>query len=414
MPSPTRTLTLEAARELIGERAFPPTTGDCVGAEIEWFTTPSTSPADVPALHSILDDLSLPRGSKLTFEPGGQVELSSRPFSSCGEVCIALERDTAAVRAELAAHDIGLYAAGVDPQRPLCLETHEERYVAMREYFDGRNAAGAYMMCTTAAIHVNVDAGRDDVGRRRWRLAHDIGPMLVAAFANSPMVAGRSSGWMSSRMAAWLALDATRCAPALNGSAPGPSWAQYALDANVMFIRTADGYRPVVGTMPFSQWIEDGHELGHPSEDDLVYHLTTLFPPVRARGWIELRMIDMLPSPWWRAAIGVGLALLTDERAMAVAERAVAACADRWYEAARFGLAEPTLARAARACFAAAEEAVDRIGCDGVTADTIAAYRERFIERSRSPAAERLDGVELEEVPPTDAPKRRPFSLEAV
>jgi glutamate--cysteine ligase len=392
-------LTLKAARELVAEHAFPPTTGERVGAEIEWFTTPSAAPADVPALHELLDGVVLPRGSKLTYEPGGQVELSSPPFTTCADVCDALEHDTAVVRGALAAHGIGLHAAGNDPDRPLCLETREARYVAMREYFDGRNAAGAHMMCTTAAIHVNVDAGSDEIGRRRWRLAHDVGPVLVASFANSPCVRGRPSGWMSSRMAAWLALDATRCAPVLNGAAPARSWAEYALNANVMFIRTDGDYRPIGGTMPFSTWIARGHELGYPTEDDLLYHLTTLFPPVRPRGWIELRMIDMLPAPWWRAAIGVGLALLTDERAMDAAERAAAGVRGRWYEAARFGLGDPSLTAAARACFAAADDAATRIGCDRATALAVSMYREQFIERGLSPAAVRLDGSELEHEP---------------
>ncbi len=396
MPTPTRTLTSKAARELIADHAFPPTTGDRVGAEIEWFTTPSTSPADVPALHTWLDDVTLPNGSKLTFEPGGQVELSSPVLTSCADVCDALERDTAVVRERLAVHGIGLHAAGNDPNRPLGLETTEQRYVAMREYFDGRSAAGAHMMCTTAAIHVNVDAGSDAAGRRRWRLAHHIGPMLVAAFANSPTVRGRPSGWMSSRMAAWLALDSTRCAPALNGASPARSWTEYALNANVMFIRTDNAYRPLRQTLPFGQWIAHGHELGYPTADDLRYHLTTLFPPVRARGWIELRMIDMLPAPWWRAAIGVGFALLTDPKTMRIAEKACAPVHGRWYEAARFGLADPLLAAAARTCFAAAEEATERIDCDRATSGAMSMYRKHFVERSRCPAAERLDGFDLE------------------
>lgn len=393
MPTSTRTLTLKAARELVADHAFPPTTGERVGAEIEWFTTSET---DVPALHTLLDDIRLPHGSKLTFEPGGQVELSSPPHTNCADVCNALESDTKVIRDTLAGHGIGLHAAGNDPDRPLCLETAEQRYVAMREYFDGRSAAGAHMMCTTAAIHVNVDAGADATGRRRWRVAHDIGPMLVAAFANSPTVAGRPSGWMSSRMAAWLALDATRCAPAINGSSPARSWAEYALNANVMFIRTDNAFRPMRQTLPFAEWIADGHDLGFPTEDDLRYHLTTLFPPVRARGWIELRMIDMVPAPWWRAAVGVGFALLTDPKTIRVAEAACAPVRNRWYEAARLGLADPMLAEAARACFAAAEEAADRIGCDRATSIAMSMYREHFVERSRCPAAERLDGVELE------------------
>ncbi|HJT37604.1 MAG TPA: glutamate-cysteine ligase family protein [Actinomycetota bacterium] len=396
MPASTRTLSVKAARDLVAEHAFPPTTGERVGAEIEWFTT---SAADVPALHTLLDDVVLSHGSKLTFEPGGQVELSSPPFTRCADVCDALASDTAVIARALAAHGIALHAAGNDPDRPLCLETAERRYVAMREYFDGRSAAGAHMMCTTAAIHVNVDAGADAIGRRRWRLAHHIGPMLVASFANSPTVGGRPSGWMSSRMAAWLALDATRCAPALNGASPAKSWAEYALNANVMFIRTEAAFRPLRQALPFADWITQGHDLGYPTEDDLRYHLTTLFPPVRARGWIELRMIDMLPAPWWRAAIGVGFALLTDPKTMRIAEAACAPVRNRWYEAARFGLADPLLAAAARTCFAAAADAADRIGCDRATSVAMSMYREHFVERSRCPAAERLDGVDLEAAP---------------
>ncbi len=407
MPASTRTLSLEAARDLIVEQAFPLSTGDRVGAEIEWFTRPCSRLPDVPALHALLDDVVLPYGSKLTFEPGGQVELSSRPFTSCGEVSAALAGDTAAIRDVLAVHDIGLYAAGVDPDRPLALETSEQRYVAMRRYFDAANAAGGHMMCTTAAIHVNVDAGQDEIGRRRWRLAHAIGPMLVASFADSPFVGGRASGWMSSRMAAWLAIDSTRCAPALSGaprsgmnglgSSPHESWAEYALDANVMFIRTEGGYRPVPAPLPFRRWIDNGHELGHPTEDDLLYHLTTLFPPVRTKGWLELRMIDMLPDPWWRVAIAVTFALLCDTEASGVAEEATARCGDRWYEAARFGLADERLRVAAQRCFAAVGDAVSRMTCDALTRDAVQRYTERFISRGRSPAADRLDGIPVED-----------------
>ena len=52
----------------------------------------------------------------------------------------------------------------------------------------------------------------------------------------------------------------------------------------------------MLAPLTFAEWIEDGHELGWPTLDDLDYHLTTLFPPVRPRGWLELRMIDALPD----------------------------------------------------------------------------------------------------------------------
>ncbi len=322
MPSPTPSLTTASARDLIREAAFPGTTGDRVGVEIEWLTSPSQSPRSVSDLRGILEpQLPLPRGSKITFEPGGQLELSSRVMKNCGAAINAVAQDTGTVRSALKPHGVELTASGIDPHRPLKLSTNEPRYTSMKAYFDGANRAGAHMMCTTAAVHVNLDAGADAEGHRRWKLAHQIGPMLVAAFANSPIVQGRPSGWLSSRMAAWLAIDNTRAAPALNGADPRDAWASYALRANVMFLRTHPEYQPMTRALPFEVWIERGHELGHPTADDLAYHLTTLFPPVRPKGWLELRMIDMVPDPWWRAAVVITTALVCDEQASAIADR---------------------------------------------------------------------------------------------
>src|SRR5438309_4002020 len=146
-----------------------------------------------------------------------------------------------------------------------------------------------------------------------------------------------------------------------------------------MFIRTEHGYRTLVQNLCFADWIENGHELGHPTEDDLAYHLTTLFPPVRIHGWLELRMIDMLPHPWWRAAVAVPTALLCDDEAIEATERVTSSCTGRWFDAARYGLAHPVLRDAARSCFAIALDALDRIGGDAATRGAVELYRERFI-----------------------------------
>ena len=80
-----------------------------------------------------------------------------------------------------------------------------------------------------------------------------------------------------------------------------------------MFVR-ADEHRCVVPArpLPFARWIHEGHELGWPTLDDFAYHLTTLFPPVRPRGWLELRVVDALPDAWWPVAVAVTTALLDD------------------------------------------------------------------------------------------------------
>jgi glutamate--cysteine ligase len=392
VPSPTPSLTTAAARDLIRETAFPGTTGSSVGLEIEWFTSPSRSPRSVAELRTLLEPhLPLPHRSLITFEPGGQLELSSRVMGSCGAAVNAVGRDTNAVRAALKPHGIELTANGIDPHRPLRLCTDEQRYVSMKAYFDGANHAGAHMMCTTAAVHVNVDAGSDAAGSRRWKLAHQIGPMLVAAFANSPIVQGRPSGWLSSRMGAWLAIDSTRSKPALNGADPRDAWASYALRANVMFLRTQPRYRPLQEPLTFESWINDGHELGHPTAEDLAYHLTTLFPPVRPRGWLELRMIDMVPDPWWRVAAAVTTALVCHDKASAIADEATKDTADMWYEAARYGLRHPLMRDSAQKCFGVAIEALDDIGSDQKSSSAASDYFDHYVSRGRCPADDQLE-----------------------
>ena len=158
-----------------------------------------------------------------------------------------------------------------------------------------------------------------------------------------------------------------------------------------MFIRQDDRlYRPLLKPLSFEAWLRDGHELGHPTADDLEYHLTTLFPPVRPRGWLEVRYIDALPDPLWRVAATVVAALLLDERAGATATLGAAGTEDLWLEAARSGMDHPALASAAGACFAAAIAAGERAGADRASLQLTAEYADRYVAKGRCPADDRL------------------------
>ena len=246
----------------------------------------------------------------------------------------------------------------------------------MEAYFDGDDngggggrSAGRSMMRDTASLQVNVDAGDD----RRWRLAHALGPVLAAAFANSPVAGGRRNGWRSNRQRIWLDIDRTRAAP-IGGIGPG-AWVGYALAARVMFVRSDPStYLPVHGAMTLADWVQHGHPLGYPTEDDVRYHLTTLFPPVRPKGWLELRFLDALPAPWWRVAAIATCTLLDDPAAADVAERACVGTAHLWEEAARDGVSHPVLGAAADACLSVVPEAAE--------------FHERFTARRRCPADE--------------------------
>jgi len=287
---------------------------------------------------------------------------------------------------------VELIAMGADPLRPPERVAVAPRYQAMERYFDHLGRAGRTMMCNTAAIQVNVGLGDVDQVRRRWRLANRLGPTLIACFANSPFAGGQPSGWQSSRLRAWWALDPTRSAPVACEGDPVTAWTSYALDARVMLVDVAEGgFVPMIEPLRFGDWLVDGHELGWPTLDDLRYHLTTLFPPVRPKGWFELRMFDALPSPAWQVAVAVTGALLGDAARADPLEALLADSAELWVDAAQLGLGHPTLARSARAVFDLALAALEDAGVDTERRDLVEAYADRWVRRGRSPADDRVE-----------------------
>jgi glutamate--cysteine ligase len=301
--------------------------------------------------------------------------------------------DMQVVRSALGPCGIELIATGLDPHGPRPRLVDAPRYRAMEHYFDAQGPEGRTMMCNTASIQVNLDIGGADEIEGRWQRAHDLGPVLAATFANSPLDAsGRPTGWRSTRLAVWQAIDPERTSAAyVAGLDARSSWTQYTLDAPVMMIRSDSATSTALDVrMPFVEWIAKGHELGWPTVDDLDYHLTTLFPPVRPRGWLEFRMIDALPDEWWPVAVAVAATLLDDARAADAATRAIEPTRGCWIAAAHDGLADPTLRAAADACFTAVLEALPRLGTDAETVAAVASFHDRFVARGRCPADDLL------------------------
>jgi len=395
MPSIAPTLTDDGARRFVEANSLIASERRRVGVELEWLTVPNAdarTPAPFDVVRSIVASTPLPGGCVPTFEPGGQLELSSPPFADPIAACDALRTDSAACRDALASVGIDLVGMGLDPLRAHRRVIDAPRYRAMEAYFDHAGPDGRRMMCRTAAIQINVEAGSERDADRRWRVAHALGPVLGAAFANSPTAVDLEPGWRSGRLATWWAMDRSRTWPAVGEGRAIEDWIRYVLAARVMFIRTREErFDPITEDLPFARWLADGHELGWPTEDDLAYHLTTLFPPVRLRGWLELRMIDSLPDPWWQVAVAVTTTLLDDPETAARAERVCTPAADLWHQAARFGLEHPVLQRAADDCFTAVGEALPRLGINGDTADLIARYHDRYVARGRTPADDALD-----------------------
>jgi glutamate--cysteine ligase len=300
----------------------------------------------------------LPSGSVVSVEPGGQVELSSVPCASARQVCDRLVADTRMLRSLLSRRSLLMLDAAGDEVRPPHRLMRTPRYSAMELRFDRIGPMGRLMMNSTAAVQVSVDIGADDDElRRRWHLLHAIGPAMIAAFACSPELNGVPDGnWVSQRMRTWLHLDPGRTT-SVRDPADYPAWA---LDAPLLCVKSPgpDWYAPPDAS--FADWLAgslDGDLGRRPTVDDLDYHLSTLFPPVRPCGHLEVRYLDAQPGDLWQVPVAAIEALLTSRAVMDEAEAIAAPVADRWEEAAEHGLDCLELRAAAVGLLALAAEA---------------------------------------------------------
>jgi glutamate--cysteine ligase len=222
----------------------------------------------------------------------------------------------------------------------------------MEMHFDALGCAGAgkAMMSATAALQVNLDAGPAAGWADRLALVRTLVPMLVAASSTSPYLGGESSGWHSMRQGTWQGIDRGRSDPVPLGE-PTDAWAGYALDAPVMLVSAGGQLRPVTSRVSFADWLRGTAPFGRrPSMADLDYHLTTLFPPVRPRGYLEIRCLDALPDRWWPALVSLVVTLVDDPVAADAAAELCAPVADAWHTAARSGLDDQRMRTAVTGC----------------------------------------------------------------
>lgn len=382
---------LESAHAHIVKVALSPSTVGTVGLELEMHLVDLANPSHRVSwarLIGLIDELpAMPGGSSVTVEPGGQVELSTPPMPDAAAAVDVLATDRRALGAAFAHERLALVALGADPARPVERLSPQGRYAGMERHFvaTGSGDAGRAMMCSTAALQLNLEAGPIEGWSSRVSRMHRLGPVLVAISACSPWLAGTTSGWRSMRQQVWGEIDQARCGPLLGGAHPDQEWASYALAAPVMLVRDPLNYDATAVTerVSFAAWLNRAASLGRPPTiDDLDYHLSTLFPPVRPRGFLELRCLDAVPDRWWPGLVGLAVTLLDDTEAADRADEACAPLDGAWTTAAHEGLNNKDIARAARAC---AEIAVARAPVE-LKAD-IEAYAELILD-GRTPGDE--------------------------
>lgn len=341
-----------------------------IGAELEWLLADAANSVVPPTLSDIAAALGdhapsvvspasparpLAGGSTVSIEPGGQVELSSAPYPDSTSLCAALAADATALAQLLDAAGLALQDWATDEFRPALRQLSSPRYCAMEKVFDRVGPFGRLMMCSTAAVQVNVDAGSPGAEMAaRWALLHEAGPALVAAFARSPRLHGAPAGnWASQRMRTWLELDPERTTPPpIDDHDPVGAYARWALDVPLLCVRRSTGEWSAPADASFADWVEgrlDSVIARPPTPADLDYHLSTLFPPVRAKGYFEIRYLDAQPGTTWQVPVGLLDALLSDASTVDSAREIAAPTTGRWRDAARYGLADPELRRSATA-----------------------------------------------------------------
>ncbi|MEV6647131.1 glutamate-cysteine ligase family protein [Amycolatopsis sp. NPDC051371] len=307
--------------------------------------TPRTLRPDSPAA-------PLPAGSPVSLEPGCQVEISALPQATLHELDAVVSADLHHLRDRLARHGLVLGETGIDAHRPPRRILQTPRYAAMERRFAQIGQGGITMMAGTAGLQVSVDTGEPEQYAARWAAAHAMGPPLLALFANSRVHAGQDTGHASAR---WLAVhdtEAVRTRTAGVGDDPAAEWAERLMDTPLMVLRRGDRPWDAPEGLTFADWIAGRGAaalLPKPTSEDLDYHLTTMFTPVRPQGYLEIRYLDAQPPDEWLAPVALVAALLARPSTVDKVRAVCAPVADRWTTAARCGLADPELAAVAAA-----------------------------------------------------------------
>lgn len=376
----------------ISASMFEPTGKDLIGLECEWPVRDWQDPTSRPDMERLLGiaDRELPGAGRITIEPGGQIELSSFPAPCLSDALDAVNGDTDVLHHRLLAVGLDSEDIALDHTRGPVRILQQPRYAAMQSFFDAGGPAGRWMMCNTASVQVNVSNESCDP-LRRWRTLSMIAPALLAAFANSRGVDASGIAWASLRQGIWGSIDPGRTRPVTLDDDPAHAWLEYALAADVLYILQEDSGgsngTAIAPGLSFGEWMDRGHELGFPTADDFRYHLSTLFPPVRPRGWMELRVLDALPRAI-RTAAAVCVAVAVQAEVAADIERLVPDVSHLHREAAQYGLAHPLIAEAASALMDITTANVDCVSSRSDHTDALPAFVERYTARGLTPGDE--------------------------
>ena len=242
------------------------------------------------------------RGGAISLEPGGQFELSGAAFETVHETSAEVETHLSQVKQIGGALGIGFLALGMSPKWTLAQTPvmPKGRYQIMARYMPKVGSRGIDMMFRTATVQSNLDFSSEADMVRKLRVGLALQPMITALFANSPFTDGKLNGFLSARSEIWRDTDNARSGMLPFAFEPGMGferYVDYALDVPMYFVKRGAIYHDVAGAS-FRDLLT-GTLPALPGEratiSDWANHLSTIFPEVRLKRYLEMRGADVGP-----------------------------------------------------------------------------------------------------------------------
>jgi glutamate--cysteine ligase len=262
-------------------------------------------------------------GGSITLEPGGQFELSGAPLETVHDTCEEVHDHLGQVREVGDALGIGFLGLGVSPKwtRAETPVMPKGRYAIMAAYMKRKGSLGLDMMFRSCTVQVNLDFSSEADMVKKMRVSLALQPVITALFANSPFLEGKPTGFKSYRSEIWRDTDPDRTGmlPFVFEDGFGfERYVDYALDVPMYFVYRDGRYHDVAGES-FRDFLEaklpqlEGQK---PTLKDWSDHLTTIFPEVRLKNYIEMRGADS--GPWRRlcALPAIWTGLLYEENSL--------------------------------------------------------------------------------------------------
>ena len=267
--------------------------------------------------------------AQFSFEPGGQIEYSSSPRESLADLnqeILSIQKDLKDV---LASHSIVLFQTGHDPKTPienLRVFLKEDRYEIMASHFESiDNSLGKSMMLQTSAIQVCLDLDHDpEIRRKQYLLSQAISPFACALFSNSPYKNEERISFDSYRSQIWLMTDKTRTGLTLpKGKKISEiteedyiqAYLEFSLGAKLLFYKQKSSILKAPKGFTFQKWMDDSTKEA-PTIEDFKKALSTLFPEVRPKGFLEIRSVDAQDFPFQMVPLVFYTGLLYSEKSL--------------------------------------------------------------------------------------------------